>query len=541
MTIVHIISYFQHQLGYQEYFIAKEQVKAGHKVYVLTSERYFPFPNYEKAFQGLLGPRIFDPKEEVIEGIIVKRLPVIFEQPAKRVILKGLLSELKSIKPNLVHVHGEYTFFVLQSILWKKKLGYSLVVDSHCHPHDVNNEYKSRNLVKYFLSKTLHAVFSHFAWKRKNIHWVATTAWNRIFITERCKIPVDRIKLIANGSEINKFKPDIEVRKKVREKLGISGDEVVIIYTGKISERKGIDKIMRIQNEIISEHPFILLLIGNIDPTFSNSFLELKKPINNNVIHIGMVPNDDLPQYYQISDIGCWPTESSMSAIDALACGLPIIVCKELEERLKFENGIGITEGSINELKNAFIRLISDKELREGMGRKGTEVLIRAFKQFLLIHPEYKLILVGFGSKNYLEYIYGIINELNLENSVEFKGKLSAEKIKEMHNISDIFVYPSFIENSPNSVAEAMVSGLPIITTNVGGIPSMITNNHDGFLIPSNDIDALAKKMIEVAGNPSLKKGIGDNARITGLERHLPRKVGEISKDIYIKIINQEV
>ena len=69
MKILHIINYFQPQLGYQEYFLAKEQVKMGHKVYVVTSNLYFPFPNYEQTFQNILGPRKFNPGNKNIDGI----------------------------------------------------------------------------------------------------------------------------------------------------------------------------------------------------------------------------------------------------------------------------------------------------------------------------------------------------------------------------------------------------------------------------------------------------------------------------------------
>ena len=59
-----------------------------------------------------------------------------------------------------------------------------------------------------------------------------------------------------------------------------------------------------------------------------------------------------------MSDIGCWPSESSMSSIDALASGLPIIVSNKLTDRLKYDNGIGIQDGNLSELKKSLTKLI---------------------------------------------------------------------------------------------------------------------------------------------------------------------------------------
>ena len=55
MKIVHLTSYFQPQLGYQEYFLAREHIKLGHDVWVVTSDRYFPFPDYDKTVKNILG------------------------------------------------------------------------------------------------------------------------------------------------------------------------------------------------------------------------------------------------------------------------------------------------------------------------------------------------------------------------------------------------------------------------------------------------------------------------------------------------------
>jgi hypothetical protein len=80
MKIVHLIDYFQPVLGYQEAFLAREQLRLGNEVTVVTSDRYAPFPDYMNTVYPLLGERIRAPGRFIEEGIPVWRLPVQFER-----------------------------------------------------------------------------------------------------------------------------------------------------------------------------------------------------------------------------------------------------------------------------------------------------------------------------------------------------------------------------------------------------------------------------------------------------------------------------
>ena len=79
MKILHLINYYQPKIGYQEYFLAKKQRELGHEVFFITSDRYFPFKNYKKSYQSLLGPRIIKPGIFIEDKIIVYRLKPFLE------------------------------------------------------------------------------------------------------------------------------------------------------------------------------------------------------------------------------------------------------------------------------------------------------------------------------------------------------------------------------------------------------------------------------------------------------------------------------
>jgi len=119
--------------------------------------------------------------------------------------------------------------------------------------------------------------------------------------------------------------------------------------------------------------------------------------------------------------------------------------------------------------------------------------------------------------------------------NIVLRGVVNSETLVKNILISDIFVHPTYIDNSPNSVCEAQILGIPVIATNVGGISSLIENGETGFLVPANDPYILAARIIEIVNNPERAAEIGKNAREMALLRH---DKGEILKDL-LKIYNE--
>ena len=103
------------------------------------------------------------------------------------------------------------------------------------------------------------------------------------------------------------------------------------------------------------------------------------------------------------------------------------------------------------------------------------------------------------------------VAKMKLDNRIEFLGYRS--DIPEQLTTLDIYVQPSIYEGMPNSVLEAMASGLPVIATNVGGTPEVVIDNQTGFLIPPKDPSAIAEKIMYIIEHPNLVKQIGQNAR----------------------------
>ena len=169
--------------------------------------------------------------------------------------------------------------------------------------------------------------------------------------------------------------------------------------------------------------------------------------------------------------------------------------------------------------------------------RKGLEYLIEAFNKVCKIHKDYRLLLIGSGDSAYIEKLKTQLRKFGIIDKVDFLGYKNSKEIKFYHDCSKLFVFPTLIDNSPNSVAEAMVSGLPIIVSDVGGITSMIDDYKDGILIPSKNSKALYEKIIELIEDNDLRNKLKLNAFQKAKKRFHPKVVADSTLNTYKKII----
>jgi N-acetyl-alpha-D-glucosaminyl L-malate synthase BshA len=120
-----------------------------------------------------------------------------------------------------------------------------------------------------------------------------------------------------------------------------------------------------------------------------------------------------------------------------------------------------------------------------------------------------KLLLIGTGVG--IEDTRAAVQEYELEDHVIFVGKQS--NIDELIASSDVFLLPSSQESFGLVALEAMAYGVPVVATNVGGLPEVIENGDTGFLVGVGDIDAMAAKAIEIMSNPERAKQMGARGR----------------------------
>ena len=121
------------------------------------------------------------------------------------------------------------------------------------------------------------------------------------------------------------------------------------------------------------------------------------------------------------------------------------------------------------------------------------------------------LCMVGPEGDGALEEVQNLAETLQVE--VTFTGKLTKEEWIRLSEDYNIFINTTNFDNMPVSVIEAMALGLPIISTNVGGMPFLIENGHDGILVNPNNVDAFVESVNWILSHPNETKKIVINAR----------------------------
>jgi colanic acid/amylovoran biosynthesis glycosyltransferase len=139
--------------------------------------------------------------------------------------------------------------------------------------------------------------------------------------------------------------------------------------------------------------------------------------------------------------------------------------------------------------------------------KKGMATSLRAFAEFASVFPNSRLTLAGEGPL--LLELEHLAEQLHIADKVVFPGFLPQDQLRELYYGSHIFVHPSQLgadgnqEGVPNSMLEAMASGLPVFATNHGGIPEAIEHGRTGVLVPERDHAALARELVNAARDPN--------------------------------------
>jgi len=155
--------------------------------------------------------------------------------------------------------------------------------------------------------------------------------------------------------------------------------------------------------------------------------------------------------------------------------------------------------------------------------------LINAFVSVSKIFPKSKLLIVGDG---YLrDKLEKSVDNLEVRNKIVFVG--FKENVFQFLKEMDIFVFPSRTEGLGIVILEAMASGLPVVASNIGGIPEIVKHNETGVLVEPQKPSELAEAIIQLLKNPEKMHKMGDNGRKRVLTNFLPEHFINQQESIY--------
>jgi glycosyltransferase involved in cell wall biosynthesis len=176
---------------------------------------------------------------------------------------------------------------------------------------------------------------------------------------------------------------------------------------------------------------------------------------------------------------------------------------------------------------------------------KGLHIVLEAVALLMTEFPEIKIRVAGpsiirdktFHEKmklsGYGSYIKDIIKKNKLNGIIHFTGFLDEEKMKEEYLNCHVFICPSSIENSPNSLGEAQILGVPIVASYVGGVPDMVEHGVTGLLYRFEETEMLVQHLRKIFSDPMLATRLSSNGIKSAERRHDRLRNFELLQKLY--------
>ena len=144
----------------------------------------------------------------------------------------------------------------------------------------------------------------------------------------------------------------------------------------------------------------------------------------------------------------------------------------------------------------------------------------------------------GWKTASYGKYIKDLIKKYGLSENIQFTGMLNEQKMCEQYLKANVFVSPSSIENSPNSVGEAMLLGMPVVSSDVGGVKNLLTHGEEGYIYPYDEPYMLAYYIKNIFKSEEIAKKTGEKAKKKAEEIYSRKKNLADILNIYDSIKN---
>ena len=377
MKILHVADYVMPAMGYQDFMLAKWHVRHGHESHIVTSDRYRPVDGYERTWMPLLGPRMVGAGVDVIEGVTIHRLPCLLEWKY-RVWLKGIRKTIEMISPEVVLCHGTSSplSFGLPSIC--RKLDIPLLMDNHMI--FASQRRGVTGLVYYALLKVLtRAILDRRVYRFLGIGQECCD-----FMVKEQSIRKEKVQSLDVGVDTDIFRPDARLGNEVRESFNIPQDAKIVVQTGKLTRDKSPHWLSQAMAPIMHEDPDVwLVFVGDTPADYLDEVTLplVEHQVANRLRFIPLVPVHKLMAVFNMADVCVYPNQSSLSCMEAAACGRPVVVTDLPWGLARQEAGITTCyrTSDINDLTDKISALISDSEYRETVGRRARDSILESY------------------------------------------------------------------------------------------------------------------------------------------------------------------
>lgn len=366
LKIVFVTGWYSEKMGYSENFLPKAMAELGHEVHVIssTAQVYFNSSAYTKTYEPFIGPPLVPPGSKKIDGYTLHRLPLRKTFLKSVIRIQGLEEKIRELAPDIVQVfeiNAVLSYDVAKVI---QGSGICLFTESHVHASVFKtSDWKTRLKFKCLGLPAKIGFINRLTVKHYPIAADVAKLSASYF-----SVPPEKIRLQSLGVDTGLFKPVTEItadkRHALRKQLGFAEDDIVCIYTGRFTADKN-PQCLALAVQYLHEKGFTKfkgLFVGS----GTDNDIAVLQSAKGNVVH-PFVKVNNLPPFYQAADIGVWPKQESTSQLDAMACGLPIVVSNKVEVLERVEgNGLLYEENNYIDLAQKLIAL-QDTSLREAL------------------------------------------------------------------------------------------------------------------------------------------------------------------------------
>ena len=159
---------------------------------------------------------------------------------------------------------------------------------------------------------------------------------------------------------------------------------------------------------------------------------------------------------------------------------------------------------------------------------------VRAFALVQRRFPEASLVIAGDGQER--PALEALVTDLRLSH-VSFVGRVSPSGMGALYDQADIYLNSPNIDNMPGSIIEAFACGVPVVSSNAGGIPFVVTNGKNGILVERNDHTAMAEAAMSLLADPAVALALADAARAECEARYTWPHVRRAWESLYVSLV----
>ncbi len=316
-------------MGYANNCLPKAMANLGHEVHILTSnyQSYFNHPQYAEIYEKYLGPKRLPLGKSIDGNVYIHRLPSV--RFRNTIIIRNLYRKLAELKPDVVQTFDVHEIHSVKIAFFRRFLKYKFFTGNHMIliSFRLIMGWKKLTFKRKLMLQMVLRIPTKIVSKSSKLCY-AVTKDSKLIAAKILGYDIRRIKVSVLGVDTDVYHPvqaaDIPKRKEIREKLGFKENDIVCVFSGKISREKS-PHILAEAIEIlqsISEN-FKALFIGSGELSE-----ELKKYEHSTVL--GFVSSQELADYYRASDIAVWPRSVTTSIQDAAACALPVVLSDDI-------------------------------------------------------------------------------------------------------------------------------------------------------------------------------------------------------------------